>query len=86
MRHLCTTGERLHEALINKPSWTSAGSVGHPEVWSSARVSEVCAGRLGATALCNTWKWECCTSPSRWGELFGVGRSVLGKDNLAIFF
>lgn len=49
MRHLHTTGERLHQIHVNKLSQTSAGSVGHSEVWNTARVSEVSAGRLGAT-------------------------------------
>jgi len=38
VRHRYITGEMLHETYINKLGWTFAGSVGHAEVWSVARV------------------------------------------------
>lgn len=41
VRHKYITGEMLHETYINKLSWTSAGSMGHAEVWSIARGFEV---------------------------------------------
>ena len=41
MRHKYVTGEILHETYINKLGWTFAGSMGHAEVWSVARVLEV---------------------------------------------
>lgn len=42
VRHLYHTGERLHETHINKLS------LAHSEVWSTARVSEVSAGKAGS--------------------------------------
>lgn len=79
MRHLYPTGERLHKTHINKLS------LGHSEVWSTARISEASAGKLGATDLCNTWKWKGDTSPSREGDLW-CGDVCVGKSWLAIFF
>lgn len=58
------TGEMLHETYIKKLSWTFAGSMGHAEVWSIARVC-LSARRLETTALCNTWQCKCWHSPSR---------------------